>query len=340
MKTIISHILFLSGMAITSLVIAVLSVTNVNSEHDPLKTLRGPAFDDTSKAFLMPEDWKKQPIKYDPPFADADIMVTVDGQMFDAWTPIIQNFAKKHNLKIITNPGTCGVSAGGLSRKSIDVGAFCCPPHATDRLPGLKFHTLGISAIALFVHADNPVDNITFEQAQQIYRGNIYRWSDINGSENIDLLIQPVGRLHCKLRPGHWRLILDNEDFFSPSLIEVGAIPDMISQVAINPGAIGFEVPWMTRYYKDKGEVKILKINGYDPDESSYVLSNKYPIYRVYSFTTWEGENVENTHAQKLVKYLLQQSEHLDSKYSFISASRLKKAGWKFNGDELVGEPR
>ena len=161
----------------------------------------------------------------------------------------------------------------------------------------------------------------------------------MEGITRTEQLIQPVGRLHCKLRPGHWRLLLDNEDLFSPSLIEVGAIPDMISQVAINPRAIGFETLWMTRYYQDKGDVKILRLNGYSPNEPLNLVSNQYPLYRVYSFTTWEGKGVANPHARQLVNYMLKQVENLDSKFSFIPSIMLRKAGWKFSNSELVGEP-
>jgi hypothetical protein len=290
----------------------------------------------------MPEDWKQKPVKYNSSITDADVVVTLDGQMYHAWEPIIQKYAKKHDLKIVINYGTCGLSARKLLQKSDDIGAFCCPPCLPDRLPGLQFHTAGIAAIALFVHPENPIDSITIEQARKIFSGEIYRWSELKtsrGEEGPDLLIKPVGRLHCKLRPGHWRLLLENEDLFSPSLIEVGAIPDMISQVAINPRAIGFETLWMTRYYQDKGNVKVLKLNGYSPDEPLNLISNRYPLYRVYSFTTWEGKGVANPHAGKLVNYVLKQAENVDSKFSFIPSIMLKKAGWKFSNSELVGEP-
>ncbi len=331
----------LKAIAFFTLILSLVAI-KAYSERDPLSNLAGSSFDDPLLIQEMPEEWKKQPIKYNSPDADADVVITLDGQMFDAWERIIEKYAAENKLKIITNSGTCGVSAGGLSRKSIDIGAFCCPPHPTDRLPGLKFHTIGISAIAIFVHPDNPVDNITVKQAREIFQGKTYRWADVmteGKDRRTSFLIQPVGRLHCKLRPGHWRLLLDNEDLFSPGLLEVGAIPDMISQVLINKRAIGYEIPWMTRYYKNTGNVKILRIDGYGPDELSHVMSADYPFYRAYSFTTWEADNVKNPQAQKLVEYIIKQAEHLDSKYSFIPASRLRQAGWKFRNNELVGEP-
>jgi DNA-binding transcriptional LysR family regulator len=291
----------------------------------------------------MPDEWKRQPIRYDPSIGEVDLVVSLDQQMFQAFQPLIQEFARRHNLKIVVNKGTCGISSGMLARKAIDIGGFCCPPGITDRLPGLHFHTLGIAALVLIVHPDNPVDNLTIEQARQIFMGEIYRWSEIeigDGRRGLNMPIQPIGRLHCKQRPGHWRLLLDNEDLFSPLIIEVGAIPDMILQVSNNIRAIGYETLWMVRLLRNRGKVKVLKINGYDPSDPVNLSSGKYPLYRVYNLTTWEGEGMTNPLAQKLVNYLLKQVEYLDSKFGLIPASRLREAGWKFRGNELIGEPK
>lgn len=333
---------FLQFFSLVILFPAIMPVSGSYAGNDYPHGPAGPSFTNPSHVQEMPESWKNAPVTYDPQDSDADIVVTLDSQLYYAWEPLIREYAEKQGLNIITAHGACGLSAGRLLNKAVDIGAFCCPPDTTDRLPGLEFHTLGIAAIALLVHPDNPVNTLTLQQARQIFSGKTYRWTDLMPSESNDStasLIQPVGRLHCKLRPGHWRQLLDNEDLFSPSLIEVGAIPDMISQVALNPRAIGYEITWMARYYQDRGKVKILKINGYSPEDHSDLISAHYPLYRTYSLTTWEGENTANPGARKLVEYILKKSEHLDSRFNFVHASRLRQAGWKFRGNELVGEP-
>jgi ABC-type phosphate transport system substrate-binding protein len=319
--------------------------TGAYSVHDSHDELRGQAFSDPTNVYEMSDEWKKQPIKYDPSFANADLTVTLGQHLYPHVAPIIKQFGTEHNLKIAVNEGTCGISAGMLSRKAVDIGGFCCSPSATDRLPGLTYHTVGIAALALIVHPDNPIDNITIEQARDIYSGDIYRWSQIktpSGEKVAEIEIQAVARLHCKLRPGSWRLLLANEDLFSPSILEVGAIPDMIYQVSINSRAIGYEtITAIYRYrsYKKRGEVKTLKINGYAHDDSPNLINGNYPVYRSISLTTWEGEGVEHPHAQDLVDYIIKEVEHLDSKFGIIPVSRLKTAGWKFHGNELSGEP-
>ena len=315
------------------------SIVRSDDQHQALK---GPAFTNPLQIMDMDENWKKQRVKYDSGSEDADLVISLDQQMYPAFSSIIKEYATKNHINISVNNGTCGISSGLLSRKAVDIGGYCCPPGITDRLPGLRFHTLGISAIALIVNPVNPVSTITMDEARRIFMGELNRWSSLLMSESAkgpNLPIQPVGRLHCKLRAGHWRLILDNEDLFSPTLQEVGAIPDMIAQVTGNERAIGYETLWMIHNFKSKGHVKTLRINGHDPESSEDVISGTYPLYRVYSLTTWEGDGIANPLAQKVVDYIMQQVEHMDSKFALIPASRLREAGWKFYGDELVGEP-
>jgi ABC-type phosphate transport system substrate-binding protein len=318
--------------------VIVLIITNLMGYAYALEGLSGPAFSDPSQVMDMPESWKKKSVKHDLGKEGADLVISLDQQGYPVFYPIINNYAKKHGLKIVVEMGTCGISSGMLSKKTIDIGGFCCAPGMTDRLPGLRFHTVGIASIALIVHPENPVNNISIEEARQIFMGELYRWSELN-TKGKNLPIQPIGRLHCKLRPGHWRLLLDNEDLFSPGLTEVGAIPDMITRVSDNTMSIGYETMWVTRMLNQHGNVKSLKIDGHDPKDLSGLESGKYPLYRVYTLTTWEGEGVENQEAQKLVDFLLEQADHLGDKMDIVSSSRLREAGWKFKGDELVGEP-
>ncbi len=341
MKILLFHKKLFVIFAVCLLVYAFAPVISLKASelvHNPA----GQSFTDPAEIMEMPEEWRKRPVRYEQSAGNADLAITLDQHLYPAFLPLIQEYAKVNGMKIIVNEGTCGISAGMLSRKTVDIGGYCCSPGITDRLPGLRFHTIGISALALFVHPDNPVENITMEQARQIFAGEIYRWSELksrDGTKGPNLPIQPIGRLHCKLRPGHWRLLLDNKDLFSAALQEVGAIPDMISKVASNKRAIGYEVLWNSSRYKDRGRVKPLKINGYSPDNKEAIASGRFPIYRVYSLTTWEGEGIEKPAAKKMIDYILKQRELLAEEHNIVPALQLRQAGWKFKDNELVGEP-
>ncbi|HIA07515.1 MAG TPA: hypothetical protein EYN73_00175 [Chromatiaceae bacterium] len=313
-----------------------------------MQPISGLAGDETSAdvAFSTPAetpdlrsaDWVSQGIRHQDSRPDADLAVALDQQQYAMLTPLIQEFAREHNLKIAVTLGTCGISAGMLSKKQIDVGGFCCPPGSSDRLPELQFHTIGISSIALLTHPDNFTETVTLTEARRLFSGITADWSTLEPIRAEGPVV-PVGRLHCKLRPGHWRLLLPDDDRFSPWLLEVGSIQDMIVQAGSSPESIGYETVFMANTFKGDRGIKMLAISGYRPDDLSALAAGRYPLYRTYNLTTWKGA-ASNPKAEELVVYLTQTIDEYAKEYSIVSAKRLRANKWKFVDDELIGAPR
>ena len=309
----------------------------------PTHTLAATAesFSNPNLKIKVPAGWEQKPVEHEQRYRDADLVLALGQQTYPVLKQYIEEYSKKNGLKIVVQPGTCGISAGKMLRKSIDIAAFCCPPSRTDRLPTVEFHSLGIAPIALIAHPDNPIENISLQQAREIFRGKISRWTGVKPTPSLfDKSVQPVGRLHCKIRPGHWRSLLPKEDMFSSRLYEVGVIPDMISQVSRNPGAIGWETPLMVRQFADKGKVKMLNIGDMKPTDMKHVLNGDWPIYRTYHLAVWSDGSSSNKHALNLIGFLQDKIEKIHKEIGFVSPSELRKAGWVFSGDELVAPPK
>jgi len=299
---------------------------------------RGPAFSDPSAVAPIDEEWVKKPVEHREWAKGADVVITLDQHMYPALLPLIGDFERETGLKVAAAHGTCGISSGMIMRKEADIAGYCCPPAEFDRLPGVQFHTLGIGSLALIVNPSNPVKSVTLKEARDLFSGRIYRWSELKGRGGPDRPVQAVARLHCKTRPGHWRLLLDNEDLFSPRLREVGTIKEMVSFVANNEDAIGYESTWMVEQFREEGEARPLVIDGVSPSDEKALIERRYPFYRVYSITSWVGDN-RSKDADRLIEYLQSHLGDLDPGVGLVSAARLREAGWKFKGDELVGEP-
>ena len=290
----------------------------------------------------MPETWVESKITYTDDMPDADIVMVLDQQTYPAFAERIKHFAEKNGINMVLKRGTCGVSAGGLAKKNIDIGGYCCPPGKKDRLPGLEFHTIGIAPISLLVHKDNPINNITLKQAKMIFGGEIFRWSELkteNGKRGKNIPIQVMARLHCKKRPGHWRLILDDEEKFSPRLLEVGTINDMLSQISTNRHAIGYETEWMVEHAEKENEIKYVSINNKSPTEKEALLRVEYPFYRTYTLAFWKNIAIKNPHTDKIIAYMEKLIQEKGADYGFVASSELKKAGWGFKNNELISEP-
>ena len=313
----------------------------VNFAHAS-NSLGGPTFSNPNILLSMPQAWHRQPIRHTQDARTAHLAITLDRQIYSVLLPIIQHYAQQQKINILVREGTCGTSANALIRKTVDMAGFCCPPGASDRLPGVQFYTLGIAAIAILVHPNNPIHNLSLSQVQNIFRGRHFLWSELEttpSKNRVQRPIQTVGRMHCKLRPGHWRKLLDNPDLFSPRMAEVDAVEETFHHLTNNTNAIGFETLWNIIRFEKQKKLKPLALDGYLPQDGPALITLRYPLYRVFSLAIWEGDSPEKKSTRKLVNYLTQAVDSLDKKMGLVSAMRLHRAGWQFQGAELVGEP-
>ncbi|MBF0295161.1 MAG: hypothetical protein HQL96_08210 [Magnetococcales bacterium] len=304
--------------------------------------LIGPAFSDPNQLVPMPQAWIQRGIEYDAEAkkAKADIAITLDQQIYLMLGKQIAEYGRRQGINIVNQEGTCGISDGFVARKQVDLAGYCCAPDAKQRLPGLKHYTLGIAAKVFITHPDNPVDNLTLEQIRKIYLGDYTRWSEIPGLQAApNRPIHVVGRLHCKARPGHWRLLLDTDNLFTPRMKEVSSIPDMVTEVMEKRDAIGYETFTNILHYQKNPGPKFLRVEGHDPHDQAAIATLRYPIYRTFAMTIWEDRTLRNPHVDGLVAFMLQEVEKLGPEHGFVPVSRLREAGWVFAGEEVVAHP-
>jgi phosphate transport system substrate-binding protein len=140
---------------------------------------------------------------------------------------------------------------------------------------GLVF-LIAKDALSIYIHPENPVHNLTFNQLKKIYTGDIDNWKTVGG---VDTLIQPVTRnpnsgtyLYFK---DH---ILDAEEYGDNSLI-LSATREIVKYVEQNINAIGYGGMGYT------GKIKHIKIDGVEPSETN-VRNDTYPIIRYLHFFT------------------------------------------------------
>ncbi len=321
------------------------SSLNIHAAQQQSETTTAPHFTPPTTLVNMGKDWLQKKIQHDIKWAkDVDVALTLDQHLYPALAPLIKQFATEKGIKIALQEGTCGISAGLLSKKHVDIGGFCCPAGTMDRLPGLQYHTLGIAALGILVNAENPLQDVPATTIRDLFRGEIRSWSKLLTDRKSSTFSQPVrviARFHCKHRPGHWRQILDNEELFNLRTDEVASIEDMISKITQIKGAIGYEVLWNIAHYQADKKAKPLHIGGANPSRTADVISGRYPFYRVYNITSWGPESgVEKTEAAALVQYILTHLDEVDPNFGLIPAYQLRKAGWLFREDELTGTPR
>lgn len=287
----------------------------------------------------MPASWRERGLVRP---AGADLALAIDQQLYPAIEPLVRAWASSRKLAVAMVEGTCGIASDSLAARTADITGMCCPPGPLDRLPGVRYHTIGIGALALLVHPSNPVSQVSLAEARKLFGGDIGAWSDlpVSGVGTVGQgRVRAVARLHCAARPGHWRLLLDTADHFALDIVEVPAIQDMLNRVAAEPAAIGYETLWHVADKLEAGKVKALRLDGHGPEDGEALARGVYPLYRVFNVTSWSEAPAADDRAAELVRHLVDSAHRIDPVFGFVPAARLRAAGWHFQGDELVGEP-
>jgi phosphate transport system substrate-binding protein len=135
---------------------------------------------------------------------------------------------------------------------------------------------IALDGIAVIVHKDNQVNEISIADLKKIYTGKMTNWKDLGGKGNIVAISRDVAS-------GTYEVF--NEKVLSGAKLTEGALMlasnlEIVRAVEQTPNAIGYVG---IGYISDK--VKVLKVNGITPSEES-VKNGIYPLARsLYMYT-------------------------------------------------------
>ncbi|MCO5195252.1 MAG: phosphate ABC transporter substrate-binding protein [Anaerolineae bacterium] len=158
-------------------------------------------------------------------------------------------------------------------------------------------HVVAIDALAIIVHLDNPVTELTLAQLGDIYTGRITNWSEVGGQDETIVLLSRESNsgTHVYFLEEVVRLgDSDNEDIFAPQTLFMPSSVGITSEVRRNPNAIGYD----GLGYVDEAHEKVIHIAA--TADSTYVKpsvesasNGTYPIARdLYMYTAGEPTGV------------------------------------------------
>lgn len=158
--------------------------------------------------------------------------------------------------------------------------------YAAEKGVELEMVPIGSDAFVFIVNDNNPVNNITIQQIQGIYSGEITNWKELGG-KNV-----PIAAMRRNKNSG------------SQTALEkiMGDIPIKPDYTALFGSPIGFSFRYYVTGMLGEGGVKILTINGIAPTAET-IADGTYPIagniYAVYR----KGETNENVY--KAIDFML-----------------------------------
>jgi len=163
-------------------------------------------------------------------------------------------------------------------------------------------HIIARDAIAVIVHPENPVNQLTLQQISDIYSGKISNWSEVGGED------RPIVRLSRETNSGTHVYFLEtvlrlgekeNKTLFSTDTLLLPSSEGIINEVRQNPNAIGYDG---LGYVPDDLKTIAIAIK----DGEAYVLPSAetvndktYAIARdLYMYTAGEPTGVIKTYLE------------------------------------------
>lgn len=140
--------------------------------------------------------------------------------------------------------------------------------------------TIGYDAIAIFVHKNNPVSNLSKEQLKGIFTGKIKNWREVGGK---DAPISPNTEIAGQQRAtmlAFQEMAMDKAPY-GKGFKEIDFPRDQISDVAKNENSIcSVSYGLLAAVSPDlRGKVKAIKVNNVEPTDKN-IQSGAYLISR------------------------------------------------------------
>ncbi len=171
-----------------------------------------------------------------------------------------------------------------------------------------KEFTVGFDALSIYVHKDNPLNEITMEQLGEIYRsdGKITKWSDLGVTAIPGAKGDEVIRVSRQNNSGTYEYfkeaVVGKKNEFKLGSLDMNGSKDVVELVGKTPNAIGYS--GMGYANPSVKMVKVAKKKG-DPYVAPSIVSTHdktYPIARPMFFYT-AGEPAP--HVKKFIDWVL-----------------------------------
>ena len=202
--------------------------------------------------------------------------------------------AQNGDVTVNYNPTGSGSGITAVQEGTCDIGLSSRALKDEEKSAGLKETVLAYDGIAIIVHPDNPVSDLTLEQIAKLYTGEITNWKDVGGN---DAEVVLIGREAASGTRDGFESITGTKDTcqYRQELTSTG---DVITAVSQNPDAIGY-----ASLASVKDSVKALSVGGVTPSEDT-VKDGSYPVQRPFVLVTVEGKELSPA-AQAFFDYAL-----------------------------------
>ena len=176
--------------------------------------------------------------------------------------------------------------------------------YAEENSTQFKYTQIGTEAFVFFVNKENPINNLTTEQIQKIYSGEITNWKEVGGYDEEITAFQRnegSGSQSMLIR------FMDGKKIMPAPTEQVndwmsGIVEDVAADYKNSKGAIGFSFRYYIEGIIKNPNIKMLSIDGVEPSVEN-VKNGSYPVTTGLYAVTYEGN--DNPNVDKLLNWVL-----------------------------------
>jgi phosphate transport system substrate-binding protein len=143
---------------------------------------------------------------------------------------------------------------------------------------------IALDGLAIIIHPENAVENLTIEQVRAIYTRSITNWSQVGGH---DARIHIISREEGSGTRGAFQELVMADEFISQRAVvqnSNGAIRQLVSG---NRDTIGFISLGLAEPQPGMRDIKALMLDGIAPTREN-VINGSYGLYREFLFVALE----------------------------------------------------
>lgn len=194
------------------------------------------------------------------------------------------------DVDVTYDPTGSGAGITGASEGTLDIGLSSRALKEDET--GLTATTFALDGIAIIVHPDNPVADLSVGQIQGLANGTVTNWTEVGGA---DAPVALIGREAGSGTRDGFESIVDVKDAckYTSELTSTGAV---IAAVASNPNAIGY-----ASLSAVDETVKAVTVDGVAASEQT-VQDGTYKIQRPFVMVTKDGAALSEA-AQAFLDY-------------------------------------
>lgn len=198
--------------------------------------------------------------------------------------------ANNPDVKITYDPTGSGSGISAVANGTTDIGLSSRELNPDET--GLTATVFALDGIAVVVHPENPVEDLTLEQIAGLANGTITNWSEVGGS---DAEVVLIGReAGSGTRDGFESIVgVEDECVYQQELNSTGSV---IAAVSANPQAIGY-----ASLASVNDTVKAVKVEGVEATEDT-VLDGSYILQRNFNFITNDSTELSEA-AQAFIEF-------------------------------------